>query len=362
MQRALSLTGEREALQTATILREAAMASIAILTAHAGFPWLRQIPGGGAMVDGWRFTLGDIEADCRFVIVYDEPKAPFATDLPKARRLLITSEPPGMKQYRPGFMAQFGTVLGPVGQAQSGTEWLQQHAALPWFYGVGFTPDGLVANETLDSLAAASPPAKQPGISVVLSKKSNLPKHRARLRFVERLKARLDDRLAIYGRGFESISDKAEAIAPYAYHLVLENNDIAHFWTEKTADAFLGWAMPVFSGCANLDEDFPAGSFRRIDINEPEAAIAAIEALLASQTYAEALPAIREARSRLLDQHNLFRVLARFATERDGTELTKVSTLIRQNSAFAPFPRVTAFARDARRAMMGWFGAGRKSA
>ena len=48
------------------------------------------------------------------------------------------------------------------------------------------------------------------------------------------------------------MSDKAEAIAPYAYHLVLENNYIDNFWTEKLADAWIGWALPLYLGAPNL--------------------------------------------------------------------------------------------------------------
>ena len=290
------------------------MPSIALITTHARYPWLRQMPGGGDTLDGWRFTLNEIAADCALVVVYDDPGKVICTHVPRNRRVVILSEPPGITTYRPAYLEQFGTVLGPIDPNLSSRKgysgrWIASQPALPWFFGVGFGPDGLRVNMDMAALTALPPPEKINAISVVISSKTQLPKHRARLEFVEALQQRLGDKLHVFGRGFRAIDDKSEAILPYAYHLVLENNDIEHFWTEKTADAYLGWAFPVFSGCANLGAYMPEGSFIPVDIAAQEHTISTIEALLAADTYAARLPAITTARQRLLHDCNIFPVL-----------------------------------------------------
>jgi hypothetical protein len=321
------------------------MPSIAIMTAHARFPWLRQIAGAADSIGHWRFTIDRIDDDCSFLVVYDDPASAFETTIPRARRMLITSEPPGIKPYREDYFGQFGTIYGPVG---AGANWIRTQAALPWFYGVGFEPGGLVANETFDSLHSLEPPAKEAAISVVLSRKSQLPKHRSRLAFVEAASRRLGEQFQVFGRGFRDIRDKAEAIRPYAYHLVLENNDIGHFWTEKTADAYLGWSLPIFSGCANLADYFPDNSFIPLDISRTDAAIGALERILDEAPYPSRLPAIREARTRLLERYNLFSILAARA-ESDGyvSGFPPERAMIRPNSDFAPFSGLNALARRA---------------
>jgi len=60
-----------------------------------------------------------------------------------------------------------------------------------------------------------------------------------------------------FGRGFQPIDDKMEAILPYRFHLVLENSVLPNYWTEKLADAYLGWAYPVYLGCPNVNEYMP---------------------------------------------------------------------------------------------------------
>jgi hypothetical protein len=324
------------------------MASIAIITAHARFPWLRQIPGGESALEGFRFTIDHVEPDCVALVIYDDPGREFPTNLPASHRMLIGSEPTGIRRYRAGYTAQFGTMMGPVRPLSGETFWLERQPALPWFYGISFTPNGLVADFAIEDLRALPMPVKEPRISVVLSRKSQLPKHRARLAFVEALKAALGERLLVYGRGFTEISDKRVAIAPYAYHLVLENNDIPHFWTEKTADALLGWALPVFSGCANLGTYFPEGSFLPIDLSQPEAAIARITALLDEHPYPRHVPAIRAARERLMGEHNLFPLLAAWARTLPPPR-PQATDNIRPSRAFEPFAGVQDAVRSARR-------------
>src|SRR5437667_94736 len=82
--------------------------------------------------------------------------------------------------------------------------------------------------------------------------------------------------LDVSGRGIRAIEDKADGILPYRYHVALENSQFPDYWTEKLADAFLGFAHPLYWGCPNLERYFPAQSFTALNIHDPAQAIAAI--------------------------------------------------------------------------------------
>ena len=56
----------------------------------------------------------------------------------------------------------------------------------------------------------------------------------------------------------------------------MENAVIPDYWTEKIADCFLAWTLPIYYGCPNLEDYFPEKSFIRIDIEKPEEAIDSI--------------------------------------------------------------------------------------
>lgn len=306
------------------------------MTTHENFPWFRQIPGGGGCIGEWRFTLNEIAEDCALVVVYDESLEAFECPLPASRRILITTEPPGMKRYHARFANQFGHLMGPVDVPGFTGKRHITHPALNWFYGIGFTKSGVVANLDYEDLAALPPPEKQEAVSIILSKKAKLPKHRARLAFVAEVQRLLGARVRVFGRGFEEVADKAEAITPFAYHIVLENNDIPHFWTEKTADSLLGWALPIFSGCTNISDHFPAEAFIPLDISDPQAAALRVQAILEEAPYSARLPALAAARTKLLEEHNLFVILAKWAEGMKAGGVLTTAEELEPNAVFAP--------------------------
>lgn len=286
------------------------MSSICIATIHArAFAMvLRQSEDGARAWGDWRFRLND--PDCDAVFVWDEAPAGFVTRAPRHRRVLVVTEPPDFRAYPRDFLSQFGLVLSPF-EFNAGAPLIKTQTGLCWWYGLA--PDGAGAPLTLHDLRALRPSRKEPILSVVCSDKTKLAKHRARLEFVEFLRARMDERLRVFGRGFEPVADKAQAIAPYQYHLVLENNDLGCFWTEKLADAFLGWSLPFFSGGPDAPADFAPGALVPIDIAAPEAALLRILNAMESGEYEKRLPLIAAARAQVLEQHNLFALLARHA-------------------------------------------------
>lgn len=129
--------------------------------------------------------------------------------------------------------------------------------------------------------------------------------HKARMDFLEYLKSR-NLRMDLYGRGLNYIEDKWDGLAPYRYSLAIENSSGPDYWTEKIADCFLSWTVPIYYGCANLEDYFPADSFIRIDITRPEEAYDTIMSTLANDSWEARLPALEKARGLILDRYQFF--------------------------------------------------------
>lgn len=115
----------------------------------------------------------------------------------------------------------------------------------------------------------------------------------------------------IYGHGVKEIDDKAQALDDYQYHIAIENYYGDHHWTEKLSDAFLGTTLPFYFGCPNISDYFPEESLIPIDINDVEGASEIIKRVIHDKEYEKRLPFILEARRRVLEQYNMFAVLAR---------------------------------------------------
>ncbi len=192
-----------------------------------------------------------------------------------------------------------------------------------------------------DDFLKMPPPAKTRDLSVICSVSSRLPGHRARRAFVEKLQARLGDRVDVFGRGVRPIPDKADAILPYRYHIALENSRLADYWTEKLSDSYLGWAFPIYWGCPNIGDYFSEDSLIQIDISKPDEAIAIIELVMDKELTPQRAAALASARSLVLERYNTFDVAMRACQSLAPREPREIR--LRPQRAFRPsrFRRLT---------------------
>ena len=221
--------------------------------------------------------------------------------------LLVTTEPSSIKIYGNDFTRQFGAVL--TSQAAWALPHRQRIYSQPgshWFYGIG-SRHVMPFNDLL-----ASPSNKNKILSMVFSSKSmRHTLHHRRAALMRGLMQRLPE-MDLFGRDTaHALDDKADCLREYRYHVAIENFIGEHHWTEKLADAFLGETLPFYAGCPNAAAYFPEQSFIPIDLRDAKAAVYTIQKSLAENEYEKRLPAIREARRRVLFEYNLFAVLAR---------------------------------------------------
>lgn len=249
--------------------------------------------------------------------------------------LFIAGEPPSKKVYPKDFYAQFHRVVS-THAADPHPRVTTSLPGLNWH--VGLNRHDNRYSYGYDELKQLPPAAKSNKISVVCSNLTTTAGQRRRLAFLARLQAALGDAVIHYGRGFTPIDDKLDAILPHRFHLVLENSCSPDYWTEKLADAYLGWAYPVYSGCPNLGDYFPSRGFTAIDLDAPEASIQRIGTLLDSGP-GEVEGAIAECRRLILDDYNPFARFAHWAETWYQTGLAAKPVHVVSHKAFRPFPK-----------------------
>ena len=257
-------------------------------------------------------------------VVYDGLSSPEETRVTSGRVIVVTAEPEAIRTYAPAFLAQFDLVLTTQPRLD-GPKVIHTQTALPWHVGVRrsrFEGGSELSHDTAafgyDELQDARP-SKARDLSVVCSAKSNAPGQRRRLRFVEQLKDHFGDRLDWFGRGVAPIEDKWDAVAPYRFHISLENSAEPDYWTEKLTDAFLGGAFPLYWGCPNLEDYFDRRAFERLDLDDVGASIDVIERALADGITPEREQALTRAKHLVLDEYNLFPMLVSLVQKCGGT-------------------------------------------
>jgi len=250
--------------------------------------------------------------------------------------LFIAGEPLSKKLYPQAFYRQFGHVVD--SHAKSRHPHLHVSAlGLNWHVGLDRSSNSY--RYGYDHLSALACPDKQNRIAVVCSNASKTEGQRQRLTLLEGLKQRLGDRLVHFGRGFEPVDDKMDAILPYRFQLVLENGVEQNYWTEKLADAYLGWAYPVYLGCPNVADYLPGEALLSINDLDVDAAAARMAELLDQPLGPRREAALAEARNRVLNTYNPFAWAAHWAEALYRPGLAEKTVTLRSHKAFRSFPR-----------------------
>jgi hypothetical protein len=255
----------------------------------------RQSPGRTGRWGEIQFTQEPVE-ECDYLLVINYPNEPVELLCPPENVWMLTMEPPiiAYKSLHAG-VSSYARVYT-QDETLTGPRYRLSHPALPW-----------QLERDYDQLVHMAPPAKSGLLSCVSSNLAALPGHRARLRFLDRLREQVD--FELYGRGFRPIADKWDGVAPFRYSLAIENYACPYYWTEKLADCYLAWTMPIYYGAPNAADFFPAESFVAIDIADPDAP-RQVQDVIASNRWRKNVEAIVEARRLVLDRWQLFPTIA----------------------------------------------------
>jgi len=130
---------------------------------------------------------------------------------------------------------------------------------------------------------------KQELVSLIVSNKMSTSGHRLRH---EALRVLADTDLHAYGgsvAGLRNLQDKVDALAPYMFHIVIENTPRECYFTEKLLDAIVLRAVPIYWGCARIGDIFDTAGILLFETSEE---LERIVRALSPELYTELLPAV----------------------------------------------------------------------
>jgi len=279
---------------------------------------LRQTPGGEGIWEGIRFTL-NTDNPCDFLVVLNNKmKTETRVHCPSKNVWCLIQEPymKGHTDWMVERLERFSRVLthhAPSGQSKFAVS----QPATPWH-----------VNKTFDQLVALEMPAKPKTLSWVVGNARDLPGHGKRLTFLAYIQRKGSLDIDLFGRAVQFIEDKWDGLAPYKYSLAIENSSSPDYWTEKIADCFLSWSVPIYYGCTNLEDYFPSGSFIKIDINSPIEAFESVKTIIKRDNWEKRLPALKEARDLVLHRYQLFPHLSQLIRAQPQRDLEPTEILL----------------------------------
>ena len=97
---------------------------------------------------------------------------------------------------------------------------------------------------------------KTKNISMVSSKKNFCSGHCVRLNVIDSIQQN-NFPVDLFGRDFDApLPHKIDGVAPYRFHLVVENEMIAGWETEKISDCFMTGTVPLYWGDPSISETY----------------------------------------------------------------------------------------------------------
>ncbi|MCX5856133.1 MAG: glycosyltransferase family 10 [Deltaproteobacteria bacterium] len=262
---------------------------------------MRQTPGQKGVWDGIRFTTDPVEA-CDFLIMLNNRMETDVNVRCPGNHIWAIMQEPYVKGFN-DWMIEGHDVFSRVYThhvPERNAQYIVSQPAIPWHI-----------NRNFDELVGCSVPDKTKMLSWIVGHAKDLPGHIKRLAFLKFLQADRSLDIDLFGRAIRYIEDKWEGLAPYRYSLAVENSSSPDYWTEKIGDCFLTWTVPFYYGCTNLEAYFPPDAFIRIDINDPEKTLDVIGRTIREDDWEKRLPALEEARRRILYDYQLFPHIAK---------------------------------------------------
>lgn len=245
--------------------------------------------------------------------------------------IFLATEPSSILKYPKKYLSQFGNVCICQKNVKVNNGFTKVHytpAILPWFIGYKEDKEGVVtATKDYDDFISSPTPDKTKLISVISSNKAFTQGHIDRIRFVEKLKNHFGNQLDIFGRGSNPFDDKYDVLAPYKYHIVIENSSEPYYWTEKLGDCYLAESFPLYYGCTNVGDYFPREAYEPIDIRKPEEAIRIIETQIKTERYEKSKDILGECKQLMLNRYNMFEFIAQFCDNLDASLPKKEITI-----------------------------------
>ena len=262
------------------------------------FPNIRQQSSSNSC--SWNdinFTFDPVEK-CDLFIALNPPNKDVKIRCPFGNKWLFTGESP-IEQYRWHIESfkYFDKVFTFWDDSVS-ENIIHDQTSLPWHIGRSY--DELVQLSFNEALSH-----KTDAVSWVTSNASHKEGHKLRMSFKDFLvvnKFKFD----LYGRGFNPIHDKFDGIFPYKYSIAIENYSCNDYWTEKIADCFLSWTVPIYWGAKNILSYFPEKSIILIDPNNHQYSLDRIKRSIGENYFYANIDAIAEARDLILNKYQLF--------------------------------------------------------
>ncbi|MDO7135399.1 glycosyltransferase family 10 domain-containing protein [Algibacter lectus] len=251
----------------------------------------RQTPNQSFKWKDITFTEEDVDA-CDFLVILDYPKYDFKVKVNPNNILHLCLEPANeMSKYRQYANKQVSVIYN---QIKNAGKFVVAQPALPWHLDQDYDYFKKLKPESLN---------KEDKIVWVTSNQRATIQHNKRMDFLDSISD--VSFIELYGRGIKEVDSKWDVMKTAKYAIAYENFRNDYYWTEKIADCFLSYTVPLYFGCQRIEDYFPKDAIIQIDPRDKHIK-QFLKEIVNSSNYNDKLEALNDARDLVLDNYQLF--------------------------------------------------------
>ena len=251
----------------------------------------KQTPNNNMIWNGITFTEDDVEA-CDFLIILDYPKNDFSVKVNKNNIFHFCLEPSNeVSKYRQFANKNVSKIFN---QLKEDKKIELCYPALPWHIGLSYDELKQINVNQLH---------KENKIVWVTSNQRTSIQHNFRMDFLDSINNL--PFVELYGKGIQPIDSKWDVMKSSKYAIAFENFKNNYNWTEKIADCFLSYNIPIYYGCDSISNYFNPNSIIQLDPNDKHIDLK-LKEIVASNYWEKNLDALIESRNLVLEKYQMF--------------------------------------------------------
>jgi hypothetical protein len=291
--------------------------------ANGHWPYENHFPKNDNCWGNFRFEINNDVKECDFWVVHESVERDETVHCAFENIILVTGEEKTqIPFYDQKYLDQFGMII-------TSRDDIRHPNVLRMFYLAPWS-----VKKTFQQILSASP-SKVNDFSAVISNRVSSDSHLKRYAFVNKLKGHFKDKMVWFGKGENAIEDKWDGLAAFRYSLALENSSAPFYFTEKIMDCYCANVMPIYWGCPNITDFFPAQSLVGIDLYDFKSSINIIEEAINENAFEKNYEAILQSKNLVLTKYQFIAAIGDALQSLRKHQKPRQSIKIRPKNSFS---------------------------
>lgn len=286
---------------------------------HKQFPTEKQVWGD------YEFILGERCDECDIVVVLDTLTKPLNVRCKEGGVICFPMEAESIKRYSKEYLQQFDSIFSFQDYILKMPNAKLSIPPFPWMLIYDFYAMDDTVYDKYDYF-------KMPELSenrinkfcLFTSNKKMSRGHCDRIHFVEEIQKTIPGLVDIYGKGFNKVDVKYDVMTKYKYCIVIENDSVPYWRTEKLSDSILAGCFSLYYGDPKINEQFSTREVEPLNIFDVDSSVKRIKEIIAEDLYEDRIDDVVRARNKVLQNWNTFSIIA------DCLDNIKLSNSIRE--------------------------------